>query len=619
LSRQWVMFKGWHRMASVNKGLSALLLSLFMLPGLSYGAHGLALGGEPKYPAGFASFDYVNPNAPRGGEVALSSLGTFDKLNPFTLKGVPAISISRLMFDTLAWGSLDEPNSMYGLLAQEILLAPDKMSITFKLNPAARFHNGDPVLAEDVKHSFDTLRSKAASPLWRQYWQDVKQAVVVDSRTIRFEFAKRNRELHMIVGSVPVFSRKWGAGKPFDQVILDAPIASGPYTVEKYALGKSVTYRRNPSYWANDLPVRKGHYNFDRITYTYFLDEFARIEAFKAGAFDFVHENAAKNWARGYYGKRFDNGEVIKTELANSNAQGMQAFVFNTRKPLFADRRVRQAVALAMDYEWMNRQLFFNQYKRSYSYFTNSELAAQFSPDGKPSQAELELLEPYKSKLPAEVFGSAKDYPMAPPVTSPPYSLRDNLRQARELLAQAGWTYREGALRNAKGEAFEFEILNDKRTWERIIAPFSRNLEKLGIKARLRTMDTSLFKKREDDYDFDMIVNWWLSTQSPGNELTFRFSSKSADEKGADNAMGLKDPVVDALIERILTVDAREDLVTASRALDRVMLAGFYVIPHWHNTVHRVAYKNIFERPKNMPLYYQSEDWFIQSWWKKSP
>jgi microcin C transport system substrate-binding protein len=583
----------------------------------AWAAYAMALGGTPKYGPDFKSFYYVRADAPRGGEVTLSSLGTFDKLNPFTLKGVPAISISRLLFDTLTVASLDEPNTMYGLIAQDMELAPDKLSITFKLNPAARFSNGDPVLAADVKYSFDTLRSKAASPLWRQYWQDVKQAVVVDSRTIRFEFVKRNRELHMIVGSVPVFSRKWGEGKPFEQIIQDQPIASGPYTVEKFALGKSITYRRNPEYWARDLPSRRGHYNFDRVSYTYFLDEFARIEAFKAGAFDFVHENAAKNWARGYYGKKFDSGEVIKTELANSNAQGMQAFVFNTRRPIFADRRVRQAVALAMDYEWMNRQLFFNQYKRSYSFFTNSELAAQFSPEGKPSDEELKLLEPWRSKLPAEVFGSAKEYPMSPPVTSPPYSLRENLRKARALLAEAGWTYRDGALRNAKGEAFEFEILNDKRTWERIIAPFSRNLEKLGIKARLRTMDASLYKKREDDYDFDMTVNWWLSNQSPGNELSFRFSSKSADEKGADNGMGVKDPIVDALIDRILTVDNREELVAASRALDRVLLAGIYVIPHWHNTVHRVAYKNIFERPGQLPLYYQSEDWFLQSWWMK--
>jgi microcin C transport system substrate-binding protein len=583
----------------------------------SWAAYALALGGEPKYGPDFKAFDYVRADAPRGGEVKLSAMGTFDKLNPFTLKGVPAVALSRLVFDTLTIASLDEPNTMYGLIAQEMVLAPDRLSITFRLNPAAKFSNGDPVLADDVKYSFDTLRSPQASPLWRQYWQDVKQAVVVDPRTIRFEFARRNRELHMIVGSVPVFSRKWGQGKPFDQVVQDLPIGSGPYTVERFSLGKSITYRRNPDYWAKEVPSRRGHYNFDRIQYTYFLDEFARIEAFKAGAFDFVHENAAKNWARGYYGKRFDTGEVIKTELANSNAQGMQAFVFNTRRPIFADRRVRQALALAMDYEWMNRQLFFNQYKRSYSYFTNSELAAANTPDGLPTAAELALLEPYRNRLPIEVFSDARSYPLAPPTNPEPTSLRENLRKARGLLAEAGWTYRDGALRNARGEAFEFEILNDKRTWERIIAPFARNLEKLGIRARLRTMDSSLYKKREDDYDFDMIVNWWLSNQSPGNELSFRFTSKAAEEKGADNLMGVKDPVVDALIDRILSVESREELVAASRALDRVMLAGFYVIPHWHNTVHRVAYKNQFGRPDKLPLFYQSEDWFLQAWWMK--
>lgn len=598
------------RRAVWRRGFAAGAVIVAIAPALAppcRAAHGLALGGEPKYGADFAAFDYVDPAARRGGKVTLAAMNNYDKLNPYTLKGVAARGLSELVFETLAVGSLDEPMSTYGLLAEDMEFAADQLSITYRLNPTATFSNGDPVTAEDVKHSFDTLRSKAASPMWRQYWADVTQAVVLDARTIRFEFARLNRELHIIVGSVPVFSRKWGAGKPFDQNVLEPPIASGPYTVAHFDLGKSITYQRRADYWADRLPVRRGQFNFDTISYTYFLDEFARIEAFKAGSFDFVHENMAKNWARTYYGRHFDDGSLLKTELPNSNSQGMQAFVFNTRRALFADPRVRQAVALALDFEWMNRQLFFNQYKRSYSFFTNTEMAAT----GKPSAAELALLEPFKSQLPAEVF----DEVVRPPSTAAPRSLRDNLRQARELLAQAGWTYRDGALRNAKGEPFEFELLLHQRTFERVVAPFARNLEKLGIVARSRTIDASLYKKRLNDYDFDMIVHWYLSSQSPGNELTLRFSSSAAEEPGSDNFIGVKSAAIDALLVRVLAAKSRDDQLTACRALDRVLLSGHYVIPHWYNNTHRVAYRSRFARPNIIPLYYQSEDWFAQSWW----
>lgn len=576
----------------------------------AWAAYALALGGEPKYPPDFRAFDYVNPDAPKGGAVTLAAMGTFDKLNPFTLKGMAAAGLTDLVFETLTVASMDEPMSMYGLLASDMQLAPDKLSITFRLNPAARFSNGDAVEAADVKHSFDTLRSKAASPMWRQYWADVKRAVVVDRLTIRFEFERRNRELHMIVGSVPVFSRKWGGGKPFDQIVQDTPIATGPYVVDRVDLGKSITYRRVPDYWARELPSRRGQFNFDQVHFTYFLDEFARIEAFKAGNFDFVQENVAKNWARSYYGRKFEDGTFIKTELENSNAQGMQAFVMNTRRPLFADVRVRRAVALAMDFEWMNRQLFFNQYTRSYSYFTNSEMAAT----GLPSEAELKLLDPFRASLPPSVFAEA----LPPPSTLPPRSLRENLREARALLTDAGWTYRDGALRNAAGQPFEFEVVIASRSFERVIAPFARNLEKLGIQVRSRTMDASLYKKRIDDYDFDMIVHWFQSSQSPGNELALRFTSQAAEERGTNNYMGVKNPAVDALVERILSVESREELVTAARALDRVLRAGHYVIPHWFNRTWRVAYKNQFGRPERLPLYYVADDWFLMSWWMKS-
>ena len=571
----------------------------------------MALGDTPRYGPDFTHFRYVNPNAPRGGELRLSAMGTFDKLNPFTLKGIAARGVMDLMFESLTIGSLDEPMSMYGLLAKDMMLAKDRLSITFRLRPEARFSNGDPVTAQDVKFSFDTLRSKAASPIWRNYWADVRDAVVIDTHTIRFNFAQKNRELHMIVGAVPVFSKKWGsqqgADKPFEQWVQDAPIASGPYRIDRMDLGKSIRFKRRADYWGDAIPSRKGQFNFDVISFRYYMDEFARIEAYKAGEFDFVHENAAKNWARSYIGKRFTDGTLIKTELPNANSQGMQAFYFNIRKPIFRDVRVRQAIGLALDYEWMNRQLFYNQYKRSYSYFTNTVMAAT----GAPGPDELKLLTPLKDKLLPEVFGTVP----LPPVTTAPHSLRDNLRQARSLLKEAGWNYQNGALRNAKGEAFEFEVLLDKRSWERIIAPFSRNLAKLGITAKVRVTDTSLYKKRVDDFDYDMIVHWYLSSQSPGNELAFRFSSKAADEPGGDNFVGIKDAAVDALINRALTVETRDELVTASRALDRVLRHGYYAVPHWHNNVHRVSYRSGLGRPDVLPDYYGAEDWLLAAWW----
>lgn len=573
--------------------------------------HGMALGDTPRYGPSFTHFGYVNPDAPRGGELKLSAMGTFDKLNPFTLKGIAARGVMDLMFESLTIGSLDEPMSMYGLLAKDMSLAKDRLSITFRLRPEARFSNGDPVTAEDVKFSFDTLRGKSASPIWRNYWADVKDAEVMDRQTIRFNFLRRNRELHMIVGAVPVFSRKWGSQqgseKPFEQWIQDHPIASGPYVIERMDLGKSIRFARRNDYWGSDVPARKGQFNFQTISYRYYKDEFARIEAYKAGEFDFVHENAAKNWARGYIGKKFSDGELLKTELPNSNAQGLQGFYFNIRKPMFKDVRVREAIGLALDYEWMNRQLFYNQYKRSNSYFTNTAMAAT----GTPSAEELRLLNPLKDKLSPAVFGPVP----APPDTNPPHSLRENLRKARALLAEAGWSYRDGALRDASGKPFEFEVLLSSRTWERIIAPFSRNLAKLGIQAKVRVTDSSLYKKRVDDYDYDMIVHWYLSSQSPGNELVFRFNSRAADEPGADNFIGLKDPAVDALIARVLSVDTRDELIVASRALDRVLRSGFYAIPHWHNNVHRVSYRKGLAGPTQLPDYYHSEDWVVAAWW----
>ncbi len=571
----------------------------------------MALGGSPKYSRGFSHFEYTDPAAKKGGDLRLAAMGSFDKLNPFTLKGMQARGLMELVFEPLAIGSLDEPMTMYGLLARDMMLAEDGLSMSFRLHPAAKFSDGSPVLATDVKFSFDTLRSKAASPIWRNYWADVREAVVVDERTIRFDFRRRNRELHMIVASVPVFSKNWGGALPFDQWVQQVPIGSGPYAVGRVDLGRNITYERRKDYWAASLPVRANQFNFDRISFRYYKDVFARLEALKAGEFDFIHENAAKNWARSYQGRAFDTKELIKAELPNANPAGLQAFFFNVRRPQFADRRVRAAIELAMDFEWMNRQLFYDQYKRSNSYFTNTDMAAK----GRPSASEEAVLRSLALQtgvpLPPGVLGAVPE----PPTTSPPGSLRGNLRRAKQLLAEAGWTIQGGVLRNAKGEPFAFEILINQRSWERVVAPFARNLQTLGIRVETRMTDASVYKKRVDDYDFDMIVHWYLSSQNPGNELLFRFTSRSADEPGADNFIGVRSPLVDAAIERVVGAGSREGLVTAARVLDRLLRVEHYAVANWHNNVHRVAYRQGLMSPPTRPLYYHSEDWAMTAWW----
>ncbi len=589
----------------------ALALTLGALAGPALAAHALAWGDAPKYPPGFAHFDYVNPQAPRGGTLSLAGYGSFDKLNPFTLRGLAAAGLGTLMFETLAVSSEDEPFSMYGLLADDIRFAEDALSITFHLNPRARFWNGDPVTAEDVRHSFEVLTGRQAHPRFRQYFADVARVVVVDMATVRFEFARRNHELHMIIGmQLPVFSRRWGAGQPFDSVVQDEPLTSGPYRIERFDWGRTITYRRDPAWWAADLNVRRGMFNFERVVYKYFKDETARLEGFKAGEFDWVAENSAKNWARGHTGRHYDSGEIVKREFRHSNSAGMQGFVLNTRRPAFADVRVRQALALAMDFEWMNRQVFYGQYVRSPSYFTNSEMEAK----GLPSADELALLEPLRAQLDAAVFGEA----VMPPTTDPPSSLRANLRRALALLAEAGWKVDgEGVLRNARGQAFGFEILSYSKGLERIAVPWARNLGKLGIAARLRITDPALYQKRMDEFDFDVAIHLYAASQTPGNELLERFSSTAADGKGSDNFAGIRDRAVDAIVQRLLASRTRAELVTAARALDRVLRAGWYLVPHFYAPTHRVAWRARLAHPDTLPLYYAAETWLLETWWEK--
>lgn len=572
--------------------------------------HALALGYTPKYPAGFTHFGYVNPDAPESGDLILSNPDrrtSFDSFNPFLIKGTPAPVLDKLVFEPLAVSSLDEVASVYGLLAEDIQVAKDGMSVTFRLDPAARFNNGDPVLAKDVKHSFDTLNSKDTNPLYRSALAEVVAADVLAERTIRYRFQRANPELPMTVASLPVFSHKWGAGKPINQIILEKPIASGPYAIEHYDLGRSITYQHRSNYWAKLHPVRRGQYNFSRITYRFYKDETALLEAFKAGEYDFRVENIARNWARQYQGPKFRSGELQRRIFPHRNTAGMQGFVLNTRKPMFADKRVRQALGLALDFEWLNRQLFYNQYSRIDSLYSNSELAAS----GMPSSAELMLLEPLRKQLDPAVFGLAPQ----PPTSVPPGSLRDNLRLARELLAQAGWVWRNGTLRNAKGEPFVFEWLDDGGMG-RILAAYERNLNKLGIQVKGKQVDHALYVRRLDDFDFDMISLRFPDTQSPGIELYDYFGSKSATIKGSGNLIGLRDPAVDRLIDAVVNSATRAERVTAVHALDRVLRHGYYFVPQWYSGEHRVAWKNGLAWPKILPLYYSADDWMLMTWWK---
>ena len=580
----------------------------------AWAAHAYAQFGDIKYPKGFAHFEWVNPDAPKGGDLQLvppTRLTNFDKFNPFTLKGSAPPGLNGLVFETLMTNALDEPTTVYGLLAEDIDVAADKLSVTFRLNPAARFQNGKPVMAHDVKYTFDRLMSKEARPDYRIVYGEVKRAIVTGPRTIRFEFSRSSAELPLLVGTLPVFSREWGAGKAFDQVIMDPPIGSGPYKIGRMDFGRDITYERDPNYWARDLGVRRGMYNFDRITYKIYKDTTAQTEAFKAGEFDYLRTFSAREWARVYVGKKFDSGELIKVELPFKNAGDFQGFLINTRREKFKDVRVRQALALAFDFEWLNRRLMYDAYVRCRGWFNGSDFEAK----GLPGPDELALLEPLRQKLDPKVFTEAVPLP---PSTNPPSTLRDNLRKARELLAAAGWTYRDGALRNAKGEPFVVEYLDGGSGGERVATPWFQALAKLGIEGRYRRADFALIQKRLDVFDFDLFTVRWPGSESPGAELVDRFGSASADTEGSNNLIGIKDPAVDALLEKVIVAHTRPELVSALRSLDRVLRHGHYAVPQWFSSTYRIAYRaGKFEQPKTMPQYYQPEEWVVGTWWRK--
>jgi microcin C transport system substrate-binding protein len=565
-------------------------------------AHGLAMHGDLKYGPDFEHFDYVDPNAPKGGTVTFSVIGTFDSFNPYIIKGSPAAGVASL-YESLTTQSLDEPFSEYGLLAETVEMPEDRSWVAFTLRPEARWHDGQPVTVEDVIWSLETLRDKGA-PFYRYYYKNVKSVEPAGERRVRFTFDETtNRELPLIIGQLPILPKHNFEGREFDKTTLQPPLGSGPYRIKSFEPGRTVVYERVGDYWGADLPVNRGTYNFEGLRYEYYRDANVALEAFKAGAYDIRIENTSKFWATAYTGPMFDAGWIVKEEIPHELGTGMQGFAVNTRRPLFQDPKVRQALAHAFDFEWTNRTIMYGQYDRTESYFSNTELAA----DGLPGEAELELLEPFRDQLPEEVFTKVYQAPS----TEDEGGIRQNLRTALGLLREAGWSVEDGRLVNAQGQPFRFEILLNGPSFERHTLPFVKNLERLGIEATVRTVDPAQYQNRMDSFDFDMTVESFGQSLSPGNEQRDFWGSEAADIPGSRNTIGIEDPVVDHLIEQIIEAPTREDLVTATRALDRVLLWGHYIIPHWHSRTFRVAYWNKFDRPETTPAYGLP----LFSWW----
>ena len=583
-------------------------IALFGVASLALAApkHAQTLYDEPpKYPANFTHFDYVNPDAPKGGTLRQAGFGGFDSLNPFINKGVAAEDIG-MIYDTLTRHSLDEPFTEYGLLAEKIEKAPDNAWVLFYLRPEARFHDGHPVTAEDVKFTFDTLMSKGA-PMYRGYYADVDNVEVEGTHRVRFIFKQAgNRELPLIVGQLPVLPKHWWAERDFSKGNLDVPLGSGPYKVADVQAGRSIRYERVKDWWGKDLPVNRGFYNFDTLQTDYYRDNTVALEALKAGQFDYWLEMSAKNWATAYNTEAVANGQLIKEEIANHNPTGMQGFIFNTRRPLFNDRRVREALGLLFDFEWANRQLFNGAYTRTRSYFDNSELASV----GLPSPEELKLLEPLRAQIPPQVF--TDEY--QPSVTDGSGIIREQQRRAYQLLQEAGWRVDGDQMLDSTGKPVTIEFLLAQTEFERILLPFKRNLADLGIELVIRRVDVSQYINRLRSRDFDLIVGGFGQSNSPGNEQREYWHSSSADNPGSRNFIGLKDPAVDKLVEGLINADSRKSLITHTRALDRVLLWGHYVVPNWHIKTWRVAYWNRFEHPKVTPQY----DIGLHTWWARA-
>ncbi|WP_440997337.1 extracellular solute-binding protein [Arhodomonas sp. SL1] len=592
--------RGWQR--------SAVALVILAVTPSAGAAHAVALYGEPKYPEGFAHFDYVNPDAPKGGTLRLANTAaaTFDSLNPYILRGTAAAGLGQV-FDTLTVRSLDEPFTEYGLVAGDIEIGPGREWVRYRLREAARFHDGKPITAEDVVFSFRMLREDG-HPQYRFYYRNVERVEAEGERTVTFHFDDGdNRELPLIVGQLPVLPRHYWEDREFDRTTLEPPLGSGPYRIAEVDPGNRIVYERVEDYWAEELPVNRGRYNFDRITYDYYRDATVAVEALKGGDYDLRTENVAKNWATAYDIRALEDGRLVKQEIEHGLPFGAQGWFFNTRRELFADPRVREAIGYAFDFPWTNRQLFHGAYKRLESYFANSELAAE----GPPAEAERAVLEPYREQLPERVF--TEDF--EPPSTVGEGGLRANLRRAVELLAEAGYGIEDGTMvHQDSGEALAFEILLDSASMERVTLPFVKNLQRLGIDAEVRTVDPTQYQNRVQSFDYDMIVERIPQSLSPGNEQRDYWSCEAARTPGSQNYAGICNDAIDALVSGLINAPSREALVTRTRALDRALLWGSYMIPHWYSGNFRLVYWDKFGQPEHAPPYGLALD----SWWVDS-
>ena len=585
-----------------------IILILFLFSSLNIKAetnisHAIAMHGEPKYGYHFKHLDYVNPDAIKGGKVVFSATGSYDSFNPFILKGTAAAGIGNL-FESLTLKSDDEAFTEYGLIADSIEWPTDRSWVAFNIREEAFWHDGKKITPEDVIWTFDTLMEKG-HPFYKFYYADVEDVIKINNSKVKFNFKNSNNlELPLIVGQLPVLPKHFWLDKNFKETTLEIPIGSGPYKIKKFDPSRSITYTLDKNYWGKDIPIKKGTDNFEVIKYEYYKDRSIERESFKSGDIDFFNENSSKEWATSYDIPVVKNNLILKELIGHENPQGMQGFVFNTRKVLFKDKQVRKALSYAFDFEWTNKNLFYNAYKRTNSFFENSELASS----GIPSRKELELLNPYIDVLPNEIF--TKKY--NPPKTDGSGFIRKELQIASDLLKNSGWELDEGKLVNKKnGNRFEFEILLVSPAFERIVLPFKDNLEKLGISITVRTIDSAQYQNRLNTFDFDMIVSTFSQSLSPGNEQRGFWGSDASKTNGSRNIIGINNTIVDLFIEKIISSESREDLINATKALDRILLWNYYVIPQWHISSYRTLYWDIFDKPNIRPKYSLGTN----TWW----
>lgn len=597
-----------------SRMLRGLFIGLCLCTGLAdagiNNSHAIAMHGQPLYPADFTHFDYTNPDAPKGGSLKLQVVGGFDTLNPFVPKGRPAAGMgatdNSYLYDSLTIRGEDEAFTQYGLLAKTIEWPDDRSWVRYHLNDAARFSDGEPVRADDVAWTFHTLM-KDGHPFYSFYYAEVARVEVNDPLTITFHFAANsiNKELPLIIGQLPILPKHVWETRDFGKAGMTLPVGSGPYRITKADPGKKIVYQRRDDYWAKDLPVMKGRNNFDTITYDYFLDEKAAMIAFTGGNYDWRSEVSSKEWATAYQGPAFDKGEIKKEVVSHHNPAGAQAFIFNIRQPLFQDKVLRKAIGYAFDFEWSNANLFYGQYKRTRSYFENSDMAAT----GLPDKAELALLEPFRDQLPEEVF----THEYQPPKSDGSGRPRENLRQAQRMLKEAGYQFRDGNLFTPDGKPVKFEITLISPAFERVVLPFARNLKSLGISASVVKVDSAQYVERLRNFDFDVVVSSMGQSSSPGNEQKEYWSSEAADSPNSRNRIGIKNPVVDALIDKIIAAPDRAALITACRALDRVLQWNYYGVFNWYTDTYRIAYQSRLRHPEFGK--YVTPDTSLDTWW----